>query len=310
MRVARVKGMRAAARENRLGVPEDVFHAKGTKVSGDVPSAIPVFINHINGVLVSLDKTNEKAITTTVIFHGQSYSYVQIEVSILDDASGFESDDDTEECSVSHQPYCLVHQTTGDVYAVDPIDMGPSGDSGVRGNVLVSDSFNQSIDKSTGYLKLFGETVAEYLFSLDLDVNATDAFGETILMQAAAAAHSQLVRWLVLEAHADVNLQTNAGSTALLKAVFAGSVAHEEVARILVNEGKANVNLGNIWGTSPLHLAAFRGNLRLCRMLVEEFGAERECVDKKGKTPGDFSHEDSCEPGRYDAELEALLSHD
>ena len=49
---------------------------------------------------------------------------------------------------------------------------------------------------------------------------------------------------------------------------------HLDVVRVLISEFKADVNVQDISGVTPLHKAASRGNLGVVRVLISEFKAD------------------------------------
>jgi ankyrin repeat protein len=85
---------------------------------------------------------------------------------------------------------------------------------------------------------------------------------------------------LLFAGGASVDVQTEAGKTALAGAVMRGNV---DIAGILLEEG-ANPNLSNCAGVSPLMIAARRGYVALARLLLDEYNAYPNLVDNRGRT--------------------------
>ncbi|KAJ6007422.1 NACHT nucleoside triphosphatase [Penicillium herquei] len=114
-------------------------------------------------------------------------------------------------------------------------------------------------------------------------INDQSEYGSVL----AAATHSNrnldVVRYLVEEAHADVNLQILSGvhGSALAVAVTGGSSDTLEIVRYLVEEAGADVNLqilGGLYGSALAAVAAGYGSslskLQIVRYLVEEAHAD------------------------------------
>eukprot|EP00761_Pharyngomonas_kirbyi_P012114 gb/GECH01012141.1/.p1 GENE.gb/GECH01012141.1/~~gb/GECH01012141.1/.p1 ORF type:complete len:150 (+),score=47.62 gb/GECH01012141.1/:1-450(+) len=84
----------------------------------------------------------------------------------------------------------------------------------------------------------------------------------------------------------DANSADETGNTPLHYAAGAG---HASVVKYLVKEMKAAVNMVNKVGDTPLHRAAWRGSKDCCRFLVENSG-ELNIKNKDGKRPVDLAH--------------------
>ena len=76
------------------------------------------------------------------------------------------------------------------------------------------------------------------------------------------------------------------GETPLHKAAERG---HLDVVRVLVSEFKANVNVlgssGDMKGDAPLHKAAAEGHLDVVRVLISEFKADVNICGSRNETP-------------------------
>ena len=96
--------------------------------------------------------------------------------------------------------------------------------------------------------------------------------------------HTDLVRFLVKEAHADVNCKDRADKTPLLIACGSDDT---DLVKWLVNEGNARVNCkcSSAWfDYTPLHAAVKANNVESVRFLVSK-GAYVEAKDSSGQTP-------------------------
>ncbi len=133
--------------------------------------------------------------------------------------------------------------------------------------------------------------VTEFHIEHGADVNAKDRSGSTPLTFARTAELAKLL----IEGRADVN-----GGNALHAAAFYGA---DDVAPLLLNSG-ADIETVDANGETPLHRAAFRGHLGMVELLLES-GARAGAQDGGGRTPGDLVGEG---PNRS-AILERLESH-
>ncbi|KAF0701079.1 Aste57867_8376 [Aphanomyces stellatus] len=137
-------------------------------------------------------------------------------------------------------------------------------------------SFVQSGCKDPAILRLY--------LDANLDINATDDDGDTVLMLAARGVDQKLNTEnespveVPLSPHClenvanliklkvNVNVANNAGETALFQAVdYGGSVAITQ----LLLKANCNVHISDEDGTTPLHIAAGRGQLEIVRLLIK-----------------------------------------
>ncbi|KAG6622174.1 ankyrin repeat domain-containing protein [Phytophthora cinnamomi] len=119
-------------------------------------------------------------------------------------------------------------------------------------------------------------TVESELPLVDQDVNATNAYGYTLLLFAARDGDVKAARFL-LEHHAAVDTRNGYGATALH---FAASWGQLEVARLLLEHG-ASVNVVDRSGKTPLLRAAANGDVKLVRLLLKH-GADMKIRDAFG----------------------------
>jgi ankyrin repeat protein len=99
---------------------------------------------------------------------------------------------------------------------------------------------------------------------LDQDVNASDAYGYTMLLLAARDGDVRMVHFL-LEHDASVDMRNDYGATALH---LAASWGRREIARLLLEHG-ACVNAADSSGKTPLMRAASNGDTKLVRLLLQ-----------------------------------------
>jgi ankyrin repeat protein len=142
----------------------------------------------------------------------------------------------------------------------------------------------------SGTLFLYGETSAPSLFG-DLrqgeiakvkaaidsgaDVNSRDAYGNTLLMQAAVYAGAADLGFL-LSHGASVNAANDAGHTALMRAM-------PDLAKIqLLVEHGANVKAATVDGTTPLMLAARLESATDVVSYLLKHGADAGAIDRSG----------------------------
>ncbi|GMF38971.1 unnamed protein product [Phytophthora fragariaefolia] len=112
------------------------------------------------------------------------------------------------------------------------------------------------------------------------DVDATDKDGNTALVKATEYGHFDVTRFLA-EHGASVNAGDIVGYTALMWAAVNGSM---DMVRLLVDEFGADVNL-KVWNEDTVLLvAASRGQLGIVRFLVEEQGVDVNYHNYKGYT--------------------------
>ncbi|RLN98482.1 hypothetical protein BBJ28_00006543 [Nothophytophthora sp. Chile5] len=115
-------------------------------------------------------------------------------------------------------------------------------------------------------------------FGLLVDCHTTR--GRTPLMYAVKGNFVALTRYFVMDCDANVDEQNEMGVTALYIACQDG---HEEMVKLLVEEAHADVNLSNRTNHAPLHEAVAGGFVGVVDYLLNH-GADKYVVDKMGVT--------------------------
>lgn len=110
------------------------------------------------------------------------------------------------------------------------------------------------------------------------DINGTDSYRRTALMNAARTGRSEVVDLLLVKG-AKVNIQSRAGRTALL---YASANGHVSVVQALI-DNHANVNAQDTASRNALMLAARGGHWSVVELLLEN-GADVKALDYKGWT--------------------------
>ncbi|KAG9067450.1 hypothetical protein KI688_012233 [Linnemannia hyalina] len=111
--------------------------------------------------------------------------------------------------------------------------------------------------------------------------NISSATGMNPLHFAASRGHDDIVRILIDQAGAGVDIQDREGETALLKASYAGSLA---VVCFLLKRG-ANVHQRDKDGWTALHNASSKGFIDIAQVLLEKGEADINARSKMGHTP-------------------------
>lgn len=123
--------------------------------------------------------------------------------------------------------------------------------------------------------------VGRMLIAAGANVNAKNKYGTVVLMQAARAGLSTLMKMLIA-AGADVNAKNNDGDTALIYASGRRGDPPSTGVKMLIDAG-ANVNAKNNNGWTALHLAARDNAVSIARTLMKA-GANVNAQDKEGET--------------------------
>ena len=115
------------------------------------------------------------------------------------------------------------------------------------------------------------------------DVNYVDKENDnyTPLHTACESGNLNLVKWLVADLEADVNVVEVDGFSPL---IIAASQGESEIVKYLVTKTTANVDLPDVDGNNALHRAANVGNLDIVRILVENGSANLNMKSGRGRT--------------------------
>ncbi|KAF9393607.1 hypothetical protein CPC16_001597 [Podila verticillata] len=111
--------------------------------------------------------------------------------------------------------------------------------------------------------------------------NVSSATGMNPLHFAASRGHSEVVRILIDQAGAGVDIQDREGETALLKASYSGSLP---TVCFLLKRG-ANVHQRDKDGWTALHNASSRGYIDIAQVLLEKGEADINARSKMGHSP-------------------------
>ena len=167
------------------------------------------------------------------------------------------------------------------------------------------------------------QKVQRLVLSDGVGVGLNDAWGFTALTIACLYSRVGMVRWLIEEGGADINVRrslTPSGETPL-HVVLSSKVDRDQKVRLLLKnnadanltsrdgetplqffcrscyeedsimvvrlllEGGADVNLPSTFGRTPVFTACLYGHLSLLRLLVEEYGADINVKDEALSTP-------------------------
>lgn len=143
------------------------------------------------------------------------------------------------------------------------------------------------------------------------DLNVKNITGNTPLHSAALVGNKDAIRQLT-EAGADVNARDEDGAVVLHHIAYSSATIYDEsIVKHLVEHG-ADVNVKNEEGETPLHLAVQDRNQEIVETLVE-LGAEVNAKDNIGQTPlhyAVFNEPSKSRPEYYIPFLQYLIDHD
>ena len=124
--------------------------------------------------------------------------------------------------------------------------------------------------------------VARLLLERGADVNLTDNFGCTPVFEACRKGHFSLLRLLVEQCGADINVKNRWGESPLMHLLpFLCNLLQMNMVQYLVERG-ADVNGSNCLGKTALHLCYRHADTECARLLLEH-GASLTAVDKNGR---------------------------
>lgn len=122
----------------------------------------------------------------------------------------------------------------------------------------------------------------EYIFSLDINFNATTKKGASALMYSIKAQFPIEVIKTLIENGADVNACVESGASTLMFAVVFKSPT--EIVKLLIDNG-VNVNAINEYGNTPLmNTITHKSSIEIIKLLVEN-GADVNAANQYGTTP-------------------------
>jgi ankyrin repeat protein len=130
---------------------------------------------------------------------------------------------------------------------------------------------------------LEGQTIVKLLLEKDIDLEAKDKLGRTVLHWAAATGKEKLLASLICGTackRANIDARNRRSKTALH---LAAENHHPEIARILLEQG-ADCNARSDGAWAPLHIAAEKGYLDIIKLLSHH-GANLNAETTNGMTP-------------------------
>ncbi len=138
----------------------------------------------------------------------------------------------------------------------------------------------QEIESNVPNLNLVSDLI---VLGANVNWQDEDNYNLTPLHWAALNGSVEIARMLI-DAGADVNVQTNGGRTPLHWAARRGEV---EIARMLIDAG-ADVNVQDEWGKTSLHYAAEYEQIEVIKMLLDA-GAIKDIPTNRGQFPYDLA---------------------
>jgi len=140
-------------------------------------------------------------------------------------------------------------------------------------------------------------TLRRVIHSEEVDLNVTDGFGHTALINAAWKDRVDVVK-LLLEKGVSLNCRNQDGQTAMDKAAYWGFT---EVLQLLVDAG-SKIDIRNNNGETPLHRAAMWGHVDAVKLLLHAKANANVFKNQRRWTPLHFA----CKHGKSDV-VRALL---
>eukprot|EP01119_Soliformovum_irregulare_P002835 TRINITY_DN13093_c0_g1_i1.p1 TRINITY_DN13093_c0_g1~~TRINITY_DN13093_c0_g1_i1.p1 ORF type:complete len:675 (+),score=159.41 TRINITY_DN13093_c0_g1_i1:188-2212(+) len=114
-----------------------------------------------------------------------------------------------------------------------------------------------------------------------IELDCTDVFNRTPLFYAGRNGHCDILRLLIARG-ADINIKTDNGETALMKATVYG---HMECVKFICEHPAVRLEDGDSTnGNTPLHIAASRGDISCIQFLLQK-GAVINAQNLSGETP-------------------------
>jgi serine/threonine-protein phosphatase 6 regulatory ankyrin repeat subunit B len=146
-------------------------------------------------------------------------------------------------------------------------------------HMLVKATIQDNSDEGTALMRASHDQVVELLLKANADVNVQANNGTTALMLASDNGHDQVVE-LLLKANADVNVQANNGTTALM---LASDNGHDQVVELLLGaNADVNVQDKNNRGTALMR-ASLNGHDQVVELLLKA-NADVNIQDNNGHT--------------------------
>lgn len=176
--------------------------------------------------------------------------------------------DSTSQLKLSARNSDLIHQVQKLIDQFDPQSTAKHGHGQIPEPDLLRDA-----------IRLGDEEAVERLIAADVDVNARNEFGNSILHDAVRWKQLRILERLI-DVEADLNAKNFNGDTPLHFAAYWG---FGEVLQALISMG-ADRSACNQRGETPLHIAVVQKHKELVRILLFA-GVNENATDKLGNTP-------------------------
>lgn len=185
--------------------------------------------------------------------------------------------------SVAGHPYQHRGTIINSRGSCDPITVSPSS---TESSFAINQAANVNLKDNNGdsalHLALSAGhmPIAMALFQHnDIDTNASNIYGRTILMRAAFEGHEPIVQHLLQLQATDLDQQDKQGDTALNLAAFSG---HTSIARLLLQGNDTGINICNKDGSTALMIASFQGHEPVVRELLRHPTIDINLQDSEG----------------------------
>ena len=150
--------------------------------------------------------------------------------------------------------------------------------------------------------------IVKYLLYKNANINAKDINGDYAIHYATKQGHLQIIKYLIYKQNSLNDVKGFYGKTPLH---YACEYNHLPIVRYLIEKQKVdkhfmeigeynhlpifshgvNIEAEDYWERTPLHIASFNNNTDIVKYLVS-IGANKNAIDKEGKTPYDLARND------------------
>lgn len=171
---------------------------------------------------------------------------------------------------------CLLSSLAAPLIAMEKSVPPKSSAEHEKAQLLASKIDQLNIAAALGDIKTVNTVLREY----NLDVNARDHSGKTVLHSAARTGKISVINLLINDFKADIEAHDNMGYTPLHDAA---TVNNTDAIRALIDHN-AQIDTRNLSGHTPLHVAAYLGHVAALNTLIS-LKADTQARDKYGNTP-------------------------